>query len=173
VPSVFVAAGSNVRPEEHLSLALSEIERIYAPLRVSPAYRNRAVGFEGDDFINLVVGFETEDPIERVRERLQAVEAACGRPPGAPRWAPRTMDLDVLLYGDRVSDEPGLVTPRPDLVRRPYMLKPMVDLEPDLLHPTLGKTMKALWSELDTGDHEMAPVTIPRSGPRPPPGSGR
>ena len=170
---VFVAAGSNVDPAEHLSIALAELERVYPTLRVSPAYRNQAVGFEGDDFINLVVGFDTDDPIERVRERLQAVEEKCGRPRSAPRWAPRTMDLDILLYGDSVSDEPGLVVPRPDLVRRPYMLKPMVDLAPDLVHPTLGKTLRALWSELDCGDHAMAVITIPRSGRHRPPGSAR
>lgn len=173
MPRVFVAAGSNVSPEEHLSTALAELERIYPSLHVSPAYRNKAVGFEGDDFINLVVGFDTHDPVERVRVQLQAIEAKCGRPADAPRWAPRTMDLDILLYGNRVSDEPGLILPRPDLVRRPYMLKPMVDLAPDLVHPTLGRTMRALWSDLAGGGHEMAAVTIPRSGRRPPPGSGR
>jgi 2-amino-4-hydroxy-6-hydroxymethyldihydropteridine diphosphokinase len=173
VSSVFVAAGSNVNPSEHLRTALTEIERIYAPLRVSPAYRNKAVGFEGDDFINLVVAFDTSEPVERVRERLQAVETLCGRPRGAPRWAPRSMDLDILLYGNRVSDEPGLVLPRPDLVRRPYMLKPMADLAPDLVHPTLGKSMSELWSALEPENHEMVEVTIPRSGPHRPPGSVR
>ena len=169
--TVFVAAGSNVRPQEHLSTALTELKRIYPSLRVSPAYRNKAVGFEGEDFINLVVGFETDDPPERVREQLQSIEERCGRPSNAPRWAPRTMDLDILLYGDRVSDEPGLVLPRPDLVRRPYMLKPMVDLAPDLVHPTLGKTLRTLWSEMDSAGHEMAEVTIPRSDHHQPPGS--
>lgn len=173
MPKVFVAAGSNVRPLEHLQIALTELERMYPPLRVSPAYRNAAIGFEGDDFINLVVGFDTDDPIEHVREQLQSIEAKCGRPRNAPRWAPRTMDLDILLYGDRVSDEPGLILPRPDLVRKPYMLKPMVDLAPDLVHPTLGKTLKTLWSELGCGDHEMVEVTIPRSGRHRPPGSAR
>jgi 2-amino-4-hydroxy-6-hydroxymethyldihydropteridine diphosphokinase len=173
VPSVFVAAGSNVNPSEHLRIALAEIERIYAPLRVSPAYRNKAVGFDGEDFINLVVAFDTDEPVEQVRERLQAVEAVCGRLRDAPRWAPRTMDLDILLYGDRVNDEPGLVLPRPDLVRRPYMLKPMADLDPDFVHPTLGKTMRELWRDLERENHEMVPVTIPRSDRHRPPGSGR
>ena len=155
MPEVFVAAGSNVEPESALRTALAAIERIYGPLRVSPAYRNKAVGFEGDDFINLVVGFVTDDSLPDVRRNLQQVEALCGRPPNAPKWAPRTMDLDILLYGDRVSTEPGLLLPRPDLIKRPYMLKPMVDVGPDVVHPTLHRTMKALWDEFDQQGHEM------------------
>src|SRR5690349_19912599 len=97
VTAVYVAAGSNVEPEHYLATALRAMAAAYGPLTLSPAYRNQAVGFEGADFINLVVGFHTEDPVAEVRQRLQAIEAACDRPPGAPKWAPRTMDLDILL----------------------------------------------------------------------------
>jgi 2-amino-4-hydroxy-6-hydroxymethyldihydropteridine diphosphokinase len=70
------------------------------------------------------------------------------------------MDLDVLLYGDTVADEPGLVLPRPDLVRRAYMLGPMAELAPDLVHPTLGATMRELWHAFDRQAHAMQPVDI-------------
>jgi 2-amino-4-hydroxy-6-hydroxymethyldihydropteridine diphosphokinase len=170
---VYVAAGSNVEPLEHLSRALAALEAAYAPIAVSPAYRNASVGFQGEDFVNLVVGFRTDEPVQRVRQRLQEIEASCGRPPGAPKWAPRTMDLDILLYDDLVADEPGLVLPRPDLARRPYMLKPMADIAPDRMHPTLARTMRELWQSLDDGSHAMTEVTIPRFDLRRPPGSGR
>jgi 2-amino-4-hydroxy-6-hydroxymethyldihydropteridine diphosphokinase len=160
MPDVFVAAGSNVQPEVALRTALDELERIYGPLRISPAYRNKAVGFEGDDFINLVVGFATNDPLPEVRRNLQQVEALCGRPPNAPKWAPRTMDLDILLYGDVVSTELGLLLPRPDLIKRPYMLKPMADVAPDVVHPTLRRTMKQLWDAFDQEGHEMRETQI-------------
>ena len=155
MPDVFVAAGSNVQPEAALRTALDALERIYGPLKVSPAYRNKAVGFEGDDFINLVVGFATSDALPEVRRKLQQVETLCGRPPNAPKWAPRTMDLDILLYGGVVSTEPGLLLPRPDLIKRPYMLKPMADVAPDVVHPTLHRTMKQLWDEFEQDGHEM------------------
>ena len=86
-------------------------------------------------------------------DRLHEAEAACGRERDAPRWAPRTMDLDILLYGDRVSEEPGLRLPRPDLVRRAYMLGPMAELAPELRHPTLGLTMRELWQRFDRARH--------------------
>ncbi len=160
MPDVFVAAGSNIEPRAHLRAALDALGKIYGPLRISAAYQNKAVGFEGDDFINLVFGFTTEDSIETVRRNLQQVEEQCGRAPQAPKWAPRTMDLDILLYGQRISSEPGLILPRPDLVRRAYMLKPMVDIAPEVRHPTLHKSMQELWNEFDRDGHTMTVVDL-------------
>lgn len=157
---VYVAAGSNVEPEKYLVRALRELAAIYGPLTLSPAYRNQAVGFTGDDFINLVVGFRTEDDVADVRQRLQKIEAACDRPPDAPKWAPRTMDLDILLFGDLVSTEPGLKIPRPDLSKRSYMLRPMAEIAPDVMHPTAGKTMRELWESFAGDAHSMVEVFL-------------
>jgi 2-amino-4-hydroxy-6-hydroxymethyldihydropteridine diphosphokinase len=157
---VYVAAGSNVQPELYLKRALFLLEEAFAPIRVSPIYRNRAVGFEGEDFLNLVVSFSTNLDVREVRSRLQSIETQCDRPRDAAKWAPRTMDLDILLYDELVSDEPGLVLPRPDLVRRAYMLKPMVDLAPDLKHPLLGKTMREIWEGSALKDHELRGVEL-------------
>jgi 2-amino-4-hydroxy-6-hydroxymethyldihydropteridine diphosphokinase len=176
---VYVAAGSNVEPERYLSIALRALAAAYGPMTLSPAYRNKAVGFSGEDFINLVVGFRTEDEVAAVRERLQKVEAACDRPPGAPKWAPRTMDLDILLFGDLVSNQPGLIIPRPDLLKRPYMLKPMADIAPDVRHPVLGTTMRDLWQAFEGDAHSMVEVSLhgaptsPHSDRHRPPESGR
>ena len=158
--SVYVAAGSNIDAVRHLRLALRELKQLYPDSRISPAYRNKAVGFTGDDFVNLVVGFDTSLSPAQVRAQLQRVEAACGRAPDAPKWAPRTMDLDILLFGDLVSNEPGLVVPRPDLIRRPYMLKPMADIGPDVVHPVSGRTMRELWEAFGEGGHEMVGVEL-------------
>jgi 2-amino-4-hydroxy-6-hydroxymethyldihydropteridine diphosphokinase len=158
--AVYVAAGSNVEPEKHLSVALRALAAAYGPLTLSPAYKNKAVGFEGADFINLVVGFNTEASLADVRRQLQKIETACDRPPEAAKWAPRTMDLDILLFGDLVSNEPGFVIPRPDLVKRPYMLKPMADIAPEVRHPILGQTLRELWQNFQGGAHEMVEVLL-------------
>ena len=155
-----VAAGSNVAPLENLRRALDVLAVDYPRLRCSTAYRNRAVGFEGEDFVNLVVGFDTDDDLATVIGHLHAAEAACGRARNAPKWAPRAMDLDILLFGDRVCDEPGLVLPRPDLVRRAYMLGPAAELAPDTVHPTLGRTLAQLWREFPRHEHELTPVEL-------------
>ena len=166
---VYVAVGGNVEPLGYIDRALGLLERRFGEIDISPAYRNAAVGFAGDDFVNLVVRLKTGEPVEAVRAALQTVETACDRPRDAPKWAARTMDLDILLYGDAVRSEPGLTLPRPDLVRRPYMLRPMADIAPTLMHPTEGKTMRELWEALESAEpHAMQPVTIPRSDRRPP-----
>src|SRR5262249_33393251 len=103
VPSVYVAMGSNVEPERNLAHAAAQLAREFPGARFSPWFRNRAVGFEGEDFINLVAGFETHLPVQAVLEKLHAIEKACGRERAAPRWAPRAIDLDVLLYADLIS----------------------------------------------------------------------
>jgi 2-amino-4-hydroxy-6-hydroxymethyldihydropteridine diphosphokinase len=169
---VYVAAGSNIEPAKHLARALDALDETFGPLTVSPAYRNQAVGFEGDDFVNLALRFATDLPVAKVKQRLEEIEEQCGRPRAAPKWAARTMDLDILMYGDVISDDPALRLPRPDLVRRAYMLRPLADIAPDLRHPTLHKTMHELWQGFDQG-HAMVPVTIPRSGRHRSPGSGR
>jgi 2-amino-4-hydroxy-6-hydroxymethyldihydropteridine diphosphokinase len=157
---VYVSAGSNIEPEHNLVRALDALESTYGTLRVSPAYRNKPFGFEGADFINLVVGFTTDEPVERVRAGLQKIEALCDRPPNAPKWAARTMDLDILLYGDAISSEPGLLLPRPDLLRRAYMLKPLTDIAPEVVHPIEKKTMRELWDAFDQGAHELTVTTL-------------
>jgi 2-amino-4-hydroxy-6-hydroxymethyldihydropteridine diphosphokinase len=158
MPRVFVAAGSNIDPERNLALAAAELDRAFGPIECSPWYRNRAVGFEGADFVNFVVGFETAEPLPRLIERLREIETHCGRPRDAPKWAPRAMDLDILLYGDLRCEQPGLVLPRPDLLKRPYMLGPLADLAPDLMHPTAGATIGELWARFDRATHPLVPV---------------
>jgi 2-amino-4-hydroxy-6-hydroxymethyldihydropteridine diphosphokinase len=168
VTDVYVAAGSNVEPIGNLRRALDALASNFAPLRLSPAYRNAAVGFAGDDFVNLVLGFDTDRDVRDVLTVLHGAEAACGRERDAPKWAARAMDLDILLFGARVCDEPGLTLPRPDLVRRPYMLGPLAELAPRLVHPTLGRTMQELWDGFDRGAHAMRPVDLgwPAAGPQ-------
>ena len=175
MPQVFVAAGSNVEPERHLALAAGELERAFGEIRFSPWYRNRAVGFEGDDFINFVVGFETSLPVQDVIARLREIETLCGRPREAPKWAPRTMDLDILLYDDLVCEDAQLKLklPRPDLLKRAYMLGPMADLAPDVVHPTARVTIGELWAQFDRSAHALERVSNPHSDRRRSPESGQ
>lgn len=163
-----MAAGSNVEPVANLRRALDVLARHHPRLRCSRAYRNAAVGFEGEDFVNLVLRFETRDELGTVIGHLHEAEAACARERNAPKWAPRSMDLDILLYGDLVHEEPGLVLPRPDLVRRSYMLGPAAELAPDFVHPVLGLTLGELWRRFDRAAHPMRAIDIgwPADEPR-------
>lgn len=161
VARAYIAAGSNVEPTRHLHLAKEELRREFPGVRFSPWYRNTAAGFEGDDFINGVAEIETALPVGELLKRLHRIEALCGRPREAPRWAPRTMDLDILLYDDLVCDEPQLKLPRPDLLKRAYMLGPLADLAPQLVHPTERRTIGELWQSFDRAAHPLTAIEAP------------
>lgn len=160
MPDVYVAAGSNIQPEANLRSALAALKRRVGDLRISRAYRNKPVGFDGPDFVNLVIGFETELTLTEVLSVLQAVEGLCGRPRRAPKFEPRTIDLDLLLYGDMVCNTHAITLPRPDLATRSYMLRPLAELAPDHVHPTLKQTIGEMWKNFDQAAHPMTEVQL-------------
>ena len=160
----YVAAGSNVRPRESLRQALDLLAREFPGLRASRAFSNPAVGFTGDDFINLVVAFPADIPTKALLDRLKVVERACGREPGAPKWGPRTLDLDLLLHGERVGRVAGKNLPHPDVSTRAWVLGPLAELAPELIHPVAGERIDSLWRRFDQRGHRLTPVSLESTG---------
>jgi 2-amino-4-hydroxy-6-hydroxymethyldihydropteridine diphosphokinase len=156
----YVAAGSNVRPRASLARALALLGQEFPGLRASRAYSNAAVGFAGDDFINLVVAFPADIPTADLLARLKAIELACGREPGGPKWGPRTLDLDLLLHGDQVGRVAGKTLPHPDLMTRAWVLGPLAELAPSLVHPVARERIDSLWQRFDRASHALTPVTL-------------
>lgn len=150
---VYVAIGGNIEPAQRLPLAARALRERFAGARFSAVYRNPAYGFEGADFHNAVAGFDTALAIEPLLEALHAIEALCGRSRQDAKWAPRAMDIDLLLYGDRVGKAARYELPRPDLLRRSYMLAPLAELAPDLRHPLTGRRIADHWQELARAPH--------------------
>ncbi len=157
---VFVALGSNIDPDARLLSAARQLKQQFPDARFSRSYRNRAVGFEGDDFINAVVGFSTTLAVPALLEALRAIEVACGRGRSDPKWGPRAMDLDLLLYGDQSGDGPGYSLPRRDLLRRAYMLGPLAELAPALRHPLTGQTLARHWADFAQREHPLVPIAL-------------
>lgn len=158
MPEVFVGAGSNVEPRRHLGAGLRGLAAQFGLLRLSPVYRNSPVGFAGEDFLNLVVAFETDDAVEEVAAALAAIEAANGRVRGEAKFAPRTLDLDLLLYGDLVLDTGGIQLPRDEIIKYSFVLKPLADLAGEHLHPVLGRSYAELWEHFDGKRHPLERV---------------
>jgi 2-amino-4-hydroxy-6-hydroxymethyldihydropteridine diphosphokinase len=160
VAEAYVAAGSNVRPRASLLKALALLEGEFRGLRVSRAIANPAVGFTGDDFINLVVAFAAPLPTEELLDRLKRIESECGREPGAPKWGPRTLDLDLLLHGERTGPVAGKTLPHPDLLTRAWVLGPLAELAPGLVHPVAAERIDSLWNRFDRRAHPLTPVEL-------------
>jgi len=135
MPEVFIGAGSNADPERRLQLALDELERRFGALRSSSVYRGPAVGAPGADYSNLVVALKTELDVDSLRDELRAIEALAGRTRADA--AVCELDLDLLLYGGRVDAVRRL--PRPGLLTLPFVLVPLAELAPELVHPVTGE----------------------------------
>ncbi len=149
VVDVYVSAGSNVDPDYNLRLACQEMARRFGPLAISGVYRNPPVGFTGDDFLNLVLRFRTAESPGAVVAELERLHVLAGRVRGAARFAPRTLDLDLLLYGNAVIAEHAIRVPREDILKYGFVLGPLAELAPDLRHPVTGQTMADLWASFD------------------------
>lgn len=152
----YVSGGSNLDAEVNLRLAAHALRARHPGTRYSHCYRNRAIGFDGPDFINFVAAVPVRGDPQLLKGELECIETQCGRPREAPKWAPRAMDLDILLFGELVQDVPGLVLPRPDLLRWAFMLGPLAQIAPDLVHPTANQRIADLWREFDQGAHPMS-----------------
>lgn len=160
MPEVFVAAGSNVEPLRHLGAALRALAERYGVLRLSPVYRNPPQGGDGPEFLNMVLGFDTEDTAESVAATLRAVEAANGRGDAPARSGPCTLDLDLLLYGELVLETETVRVPRADITRHPFVLRPLAELAGERRHPVLGTTYGELWAGWAGGPHPMTRETV-------------
>ena len=155
---VYVSAGSNVAPEENLRMACQELTRRFGALDVSGVYRNPPVGFSGADFLNLVLHFRTVEPPATIIAELERLHVLAGRERGAERFAPRTLDLDLLLYGNAVLPEAGIRVPREDILKYGFVLRPLAELAPSLRHPVTGQTMAELWARFDQARHPLERV---------------
>ncbi len=152
---VFVSVGSNVEPEENLRLACGELERRFGGLGVSSVYRNPPVGFAGADFLNLVAAFETERTPEQVVAELEEIHDLAGRKRGGERFGPRTLDLDLLLYDDLVTAGPALRLPRDDVLKYDFVLGPLAELAPELVHPVEGRSLAELWQAFESSGRRL------------------
>lgn len=156
----WLSLGSNVEPERHLAAAVAALIERFGRLEVSPVYRSEAVGFDGPAFLNLAVGLDSDlDPVQ-LDAWLHGLEDRLGRRRDGPRFSSRTIDLDLLLFDDRVLHGPGhLQLPRPELVEQAFVLRPMVDLAPGLVHPLLHRSLAELWQS-----HERTELLTPVAG---------
>ena len=157
---VYLGLGSNIEPETNLRLGIAELRRHYGELVISNTYQNAAVGFEGDDFMNLVVAFESDDEPLEIQQRIEAIHSMAGRQRGEEKFASRPLDIDLLLYGDLVIDEPPLRLPRSDVLEYSFVLRPLAEIAPELVHPITGRTMLDHWQECDTGGHPLTLVDV-------------
>jgi 2-amino-4-hydroxy-6-hydroxymethyldihydropteridine diphosphokinase len=156
--NVYLSAGSNIEPAENLRLACEQLEANYGELTLSSVYQNSAFGFEGDDFLNMVIGFSTSEMPEHIVIRLENLHDKANRQRQADPFSSRTLDLDLLLYGHLVGGRLNL--PHADIDKYGFVLGPLAEAAPQLRHPVKGSTMQRLWDNFDQSAHDMHKVEI-------------
>ena len=150
--TAWLGLGSNVNAETHIRAAIDELRAQFINIALSPAYASTAVGFDGDDFINLVARVETDMSPLDLRQYLRKLEDRYGRKRDVAKFSDRSLDIDILLYDDLVVYSPVLEIPRKEITRFAHVLKPLADLEPELNHPSEQRSMAEIWNSSGLGD---------------------
>jgi len=158
MPRVYVGIGSNIDRENSIRGAVRELTVHYGRLTLSPVYESKALGFEGENFYNLVAGFDSAESIERIRQTLSRIESQFGRVRQDNCFSSRTLDLDLLLYGDLVQHDDKVNLPHPDIRRYAFVLCPLADIAPDLQHPETGLSCAEMWRQFDGTGQEIRAV---------------
>ena len=145
---VFVGLGSNLDREVMIRQAVGALRDQIGEMEISPVYDTEAVGFEGNNFLNLVLAFDTELEVSAVVEIFHQIEDQLGRDRSLPKFASRPIDLDILLFDDLILDVPGICIPRPEILENAFVLKPLQDLIPRQVHPETGESYASLWQRM-------------------------
>ena len=145
---ILLGLGSNISRTETITKALSLLKEGYGEIDISPTFESEAVGFDGDNFYNLIVGAETDQTLEQVIATYRNIEDICGRVRTGPKFGPRKLDIDLLTYGDVVCQEP-IQLPRDEILINAYVLWPLALLEPEKKHPVAGLPYSELWLNYD------------------------
>lgn len=155
MPTVFISIGSNINKKQNISGAVKALEARFGPLILSHVYESEAVGFDGDNFYNLAAAFDTDVSLEELDTILTEIEDRHGRRRAGERFTSRTLDLDLLLYGDLVRHDSGFDIPRKEILEFAFVLQPLAEIAPALRHPETGVSYAEMWQRFDKSRQKL------------------
>ena len=150
-----LSIGSNIDAESNIRAALDALNLEFNNIRSSTTYESQSVGFDGDNFLNLVVLADTNKGLDDVTIFLKLLEDRLGRDRLQARFSGRTMDIDILLYGNESGMFCGIELPRPEVTENAYVLQPLSELLPDVIHPATGMSYLKLWQDYDKSKQQL------------------
>ena len=155
---VYASIGSNINSEVNVRSCCQALEKSFGPLEYSTVYETEAVGFVGEPFINLAIGLSTDKSIAAVIAEFRAIEKSLGRDRSNAKFSSRTIDVDLLLYDRAVAKTNSYCVPREEIIQQAFVLKPLLDLCQDYLHPVENKTIQQLWDDFGAKSLPMTPI---------------
>jgi len=155
---VYISLGSNIDREALTRSGVSALRQHYGELVLSSVYESEAVGFDGENFYNMVIALQTDEDVHQVAQTLRQIEDEHGRDRTGSRFSSRTLDLDLLLYDNLIIDEEKLQIPRDEILQRAFVLWPMAEVAANLVHPQLHKTYGELWDAFDKDSEKLEPI---------------
>lgn len=161
----YVSIGSNIERTTNIRYAVAALRAQYDNLILSSVYESQPIGFQGDNFYNLVVAFDTAEPALRLAQTLRGIEDQRSRRRGESRFCARSLDLDLLLYDHQIIRAEGLVLPREELLEYGFMLLPMAEIAGDECHPVTGQRHLDLWRSFDREQPTPQRVPLSLEGP--------
>jgi 2-amino-4-hydroxy-6-hydroxymethyldihydropteridine diphosphokinase len=161
---VYVGIGSNIDRDASIKGGIAALKTKFGDVVLSRIYESPAFGFEGDNFYNLVAGFETGYSLNELAEELRAIEYSFGRKRNEERFLPRTLDIDLLLFGNLVRHDDKYDLPRDDILRYAFVLCPMAEIAGLERHPELGESYSKLWSNFDKNEQQIWPASLSLTG---------
>jgi 2-amino-4-hydroxy-6-hydroxymethyldihydropteridine diphosphokinase len=149
MPTAYISIGSNIERDINIPSSLNALTQCFGTLVVSSVYESEPIGFAGAAFYNLVVAFDSELEVKAVAKKLRQIELEHGRTREAQKFSARTLDLDLILYGDLIISDGRLQIPRDEIERYAFVLEPLAEIAPKLIHPLRGKSYAQLWQAFD------------------------
>ena len=161
---VYVGIGGNIDRDRYIRKGRQLLTNSFGKLTLSSVYESPAYGFKGDNFYNLVAGFDTHLDLTTLASRLRDIEYVCGRRRPEEKFVPRTLDIDLLLYGDHVRHDNEFDLPRVDIMHYAFVLCPLAEIAATKRHPELGRTYAELWRDFPEDKRQLWPVHFPFAG---------
>jgi len=157
--TAYLCLGSNIKPEENIRFAVQRLKQDFSYVSTSNVYKSAAVGFEGDDFLNLAVSLSTELSLGELLRYADALEKEAGRKRVCRgNYDSRTLDVDVVMFGNLLGTHKGREWPSEDIQENAHVLLPMSEIAGSQKHPVLGIRFDQLWNEFDRGEQRLKKV---------------
>ena len=150
---IYISIGSNQDAARQIRYGVQRLDEMFSHLKLSKVYESEAVGFDGDNFLNLVARAETQMTIAQVEQVFKAIEKEAGRRRDVPKFSDRALDIDLLLYDDVICEQP-IRLPRGEILHHAFVLQPLAEIEPQRKHPVVNKTYQELWQAFDKKEQQ-------------------